>query len=404
MNWIWYLLLLISLIAAMATGHVSTVTQTVVDAAGTAVTVAFGLIGIMTLWLGMLKIAEAAGLVRLLARLAAPLSRRLFPGIPPNHPAFGSIMLNLSANWLGLGNAATPFGIKAMEQLQTLNSDKETADDAMIMFLGLNTAGLTLAPITIIGVRTALGSAEPAAIVGPSLFASAAATVTAVAAAKLYGAAARKRLDAAKLATAGVALFMVFTLAFIIKYVHIPQAADLLRSAVRLLSAWLIPVLLLIIPTVGMMRRVKIYEVFVEGAKEGFHTAVRILPYLTAVLAAAGLFRSSGAMEVLVRLLSPLTERVGMPAEVLPAALLRPLSGSGSLGLITELMKTHGPDSFIGNLASTLYGCTETTFYVIAVYFGAVGIKKTRYAVPVGLTADLAGMAAALFICRFLFL
>ena len=331
-----------------------------------------------------------------------------------DHPAIGAMMLNVSANWLGLGNAATPFGIKAMEHLQDLNEDKDSASNAMIMFLGLNTASITLIPMTIIGVRTSLGSQHPAAIIGTTIFASLMATLTAILVVKLFSNLSlgvrgifRNLLRAWKWWTALVLLILLLLTA---KHTGVGAAVDALlppdtlKRVISFISTWAIPALLLIIPILAAIKKIKVYEVFVEGAKEGFQVAVRIIPFLVAILAAIGMFRASGAMEFLVGLLTPVTHLIGMPGEILPAALMRPLSGSGTLGIITELLETHGPDSFIGYLASTIYGCTETTFYVIAVYFGAVGIKNTRFAIPAGLIADAVGVLAALFICRMVFL
>lgn len=413
MNYIWLFLILISIATAAVTGKIAALTQSALDMAGTAVSISIGLVGIMTLWLGMMKIAEAAGFIRHLARLLTPVSKKLFPGIPADHPAVGSMMLNISANWLGLGNAATPFGIKAMEQLQELNADKERASDTMIMFLGLNTAGLTLAPMTIIAVRAGLGSADPGAIIGTTLFASAMATIAAVVAVKFFGRMSHGFKGSFKLSKSvcisGIILSAAVVGVILLKRSGAFQdnhsaALAAFRQVVQFFSTWTIPFLLFVIPATAMMKKIKVYEVFIDGAKEGFQVAVRIIPFLVAILVAIAMFRASGAMEVFVRLISPLTALIGMPAEVLPAALMRPLSGSGTLGIITELLKTHGPDSFISNLASTIYGCSETTFYVIAVYFGAVGVKKTRYAIPAGLIADLVGVLAALFICRIIFL
>lgn len=413
MNYIWLFFMVTGITAAAMTGNMANLTQSALDAAGNAVNIALGLIGIMTLWLGIMKIAEAAGMIQRLARLLTPVSRQLFPDIPADHPAVGTMMLNISATWLGLGNAATPFGIKAMEQLQELNNDKETAGDAMIMFLALNTAGITLVPMTIIGVRAGLGSTNPGAIIGTTIFASATATIAAIASVKFYGRLSRGTKGFFRLSKSAWLGGLVLTAAAVgvillkrsgvFQFNH-PTGLAVFRQVVQFLSTYTIPFLLFAIPVTGALKKIKVYEVFIEGAKEGFQVALRIIPYLVAILVAVAVFRSGGAMALLTRVVSPLTSLIGMPAEILPAALLRPLSGSGSLGVITELLKTHGPDSFIGNLASTIYGCTETTFYVIAVYFGAVGVKKTRYAVPAGLTADLAGVLASLFICRLVFL
>jgi len=406
MNAIWLILLCGAVLVGALSGRINQVTGAAFSSAESAVTIALGLIGIMTLWLGILKVAEEAGMIRLLARLIRPLSRRLFPQVPPDHPAMGAMLLNISANWLGLGNAATPLGIKAMEHLQELNDDKERATDAMILFLALNTASITLVPMTIIAVRASLGSAHPAEIIGPTILSSLCATLAAIAAVKLFvagttGTGLSPRVIVKFIFALLLAAVLVILILRLGRSGYLPS--ETFKTAVGLLSTWAIPALLFIIPLMAVFKRVRIYEVFIEGAKEGFQVAVRLIPFLVALLVAIGMFRASGALEFLVRLLSPITNLIGMPAEVLPAALVRPLSGSGALGVITELLETHGPDSFIGRLASTLYGCTETTFYVIAVYFGSVDVKKIRYAVPAGLIADAAGILAALLVCRAVF-
>ncbi len=417
MNYVWLFLVLLALLIGAVTGQIKEVTEAAFDTASTAVDIALSLIGIMTLWLGIMKIAEDAGLIRILARAIRPISNFLFPSIPQDHPAIGAIVLNLSANWLGLGNAATPMGIKAMEHLQTLNREKDTASDAMIMFLALNTASITLIPMTIIAVRTGLGSNQPTAIIGTTIFSSLMATITAISVVKLIQTIAKGRQQFANqqenrsaiwraiAVTTAIAVSIYVLIQFnVIQYIAAVFPGEWFRIGINALSVWAIPILLFLIPLIGILKKVKIYEVFVDGAKEGFQVAVRIIPFLVAILVAIGMFRASGAMELFVQLISPFTNLIGMPAEILPAAIMRPLSGSGALGVITELLKTHGPDSFIGNLASTLYGCTETTFYVIAVYFGAVQVKKIRYAIPAGLTADIVGVLAAVFICRMMFL
>ncbi|NOY59435.1 MAG: spore maturation protein [Calditrichaeota bacterium] len=414
MNYIWLFLIAVSVVVAAFTGHIGAITKGAFDSAKTAVDIALGLIGIMTLWLGMMKIAEEAGLVKVLARLIRPVSARLFPEIPRDHPAIGAMMLNISANWLGLGNAATPFGIKAMEELQTLNPQKDTASNSMIMFMGLNTASITLVPMTIIAVRSGLQSSDPTAIIGPTIFSSFMATITAVLAVKTFASfengLAGFKSEISK-SWKGWTFFFAILIAILLamKYhIFTPITENLpphlFKNLITLISRWTIPLLLLLIPSMAILKKIKIYEVFVEGAKEGFQVAVKIIPFLVAILVAIGMFRSSGAMDFFVTIISPLTNLIGMPADVLPAALMRPLSGSGTLGIITELLKTHGPDSFTGQLASTIYGCTETTFYVIAVYFGAVQVKKIRYAVPAGLIADMVGVLAAVFISRMMFL
>ncbi len=411
LNYLWFGLAVIAIVVGAVTGHLKEVTDAAVDSAGKSVDIAFGLIGIMAMWLGIMKIAEEAGLVRVLARAIRPISRRLFPDVPQEHPAMGMMLLNISANWLGLSNAATPLGIKAMEELQTLNDKPDTATNAMVMFLAINTASITLIPISIIAVRQALGSANPYEIIGPAVFSSTMATITAVTATKVLEKLGEGRLWQSlrshsrtilailALAAGVVALILTGAMSSLLSFLP----PNFFRNAVNFLSMIAIPLLIFLILSAGLYRKVKVYEVFVDGAKEGFEVAVKIIPFLVAILVAVGMFRASGAMDVFVRIVSPVTNLIGMPAEALPVAFTRPLTGSGTLGLATELMKTHGPDSFIGRLTSTMYGSTETTFYVIAVYFGAVGIKKTRHAVPAGLIGDAAGLLASLFICKLVF-
>lgn len=414
LNYVWFVLVMLAIIVAALNGQIQEMTQAVFTSAESAVKIALGLIGIMTFWLGLMRIAQESGLVRMLARLIRPISTRLFPDIPADHPAMGAMLLNLSANWLGLSNAATPLGLKAMEELQQLNPDKETASNSMVMFLALNTASITLIPATVIGVRASAGSANPAEIIGSTIFSSCCATTMAILAAKsfefLQGGwqfflrKIRANLKGLLIFLGIIGLLVLAITSGMVGWLFAWLPPGLFKKLVEFLSLWAIAFLIFIIPLVGMIRKVKIYEVFVEGAKEGFNIAIKIIPFLVAILVAIAMFRASGAMAYFVRLLSPVTDLIGMPAEVLPAALMRPLSGSGSLGIITELISTHGPDSFIGRLASTIYGCTETTFYVLAVYFGSVQIKNTRHAVPTGLLADLVGVLAAVFICRLLFL
>ncbi|HPG82254.1 MAG TPA: nucleoside recognition domain-containing protein [bacterium] len=414
MNYVWFGLVAIAFLTGAWQGNIEGVTKGALDSAGTAVNIALGLIGVMTMWLGIMKIAEEAGLVRILSRFIKPVSRRLFPEVPADHPAIGSILLNVSANWLGLSNAATPMGLKAMEQLQSLNEKKDTASNSMIMFLALNTGSITLIPMTVIAVRASLGSTNPTEIIGSTIFASTLATIFGVLAAKSFLA-----LDAGwghfvKSVRAAWRFFLITALAIaglivlvktgIIAALFSLLPPNLFRSLITLISTWAIPFLLFVIPLYAFIKKIKVYEVFIDGAKEGFNVAVRIIPFLVAILVAIGMFRASGAMDVFVYLLTPVTNLIGMPAEVLPAALMRPLSGSGSLGIITELLKSHGSESLIGRMASTIYGCSETTFYVVAVYYGSVQIKNVRSSIWVGLTADLAGILGTVFICRYLFM
>jgi len=391
------------------------ITNAALEYAGTAVNIALGLIGIMALWLGVMKVAEDAGLISLIAKWLKPVMKKLFPDVPADHPAMGSMIMNISANMLGLGNAATPFGLKAMEELDKLNPDKGTATNSMVTFLAINTAGLTLIPATAIAVRAAAGSSEPAIIIGTSIFGAGCATAAGITAAKVL-----EKFPVAggftiwiKNNSKGLSIFLLILLVLILIGVtgagsYILNGLQFIKPAlfkriIEIISIVAIPALIILFIGYGAFKRVRVYEQFVEGAKEGFNIAVRIIPYLVAMLMAIGIFRAGGAMDWLTYILGPVTNLIGMPAEALPMALMRPLSGSGSLGIMTEIIKVHGPDSFIGIMVSTFFGSTETTFYVLAVYFGAVNIKNMRHALPAGLIADIAGMLGAVFIVRLLF-
>ncbi len=392
------------------------VTNMALDYAGTAVNIALGLIGIMALWLGVMKVAEEAGLIAIIARALKPITKRLFPNIPSDHPAMGSMIMNISANMLGLGNAATPFGLKAMEELDKLNPKKGTATNAMITFLVINTAGMTLIPATAIAIRAAAGSSDPAIIIGTSLFGAFCATVVGLTATKIMEKFPIQKGDFAHWIKENIKAFIVFLLlvaaAALIIFTGLGSVLgstfsflnpDLFKGIIQIISTVAIPFLILFFIGFGAIKKVNVYTEFVEGAKEGFNIAIRIIPYLVAMLVAIGIFRAGGAMDLLIYILKPVTDFIGMPAEALPMALMRPLSGSGSLGIMAEIISTHGPDSFIGIMVSTFYGSTETTFYVLAVYFGAVNIKNTRHALPAGLLADIAGILGAVFIVRLLF-
>lgn len=388
-----------------------------IDAAGGAVTLAIGLIGVMTLFLGLMKVAEEGGLLRVIAKLLRPLLVRLFPDVPADHPAMGAIVMNLSANIMGLGNAATPFGIRAMQALDELNPHKGTATNAMALFLAINTSSVTLLPTGVIALRAAAGSDDPAGIVPTTLFATICSTTVAILAAKLYqrwwpmpaGEASDTRSGLAA-APSDQATGPVVTDAYPmwVSVAALAAVAALVPATVmwgRSIAPWIIPGLMLALLGYGFSRRVPVYECFVDGARDGFQVAVRIIPYLVAILVAIGMFRASGAMEMLIGPLGAVTARVGLPADALPMALLRPLSGSGAYGVLASIINdpTVGPDSYVGYLVSTLQGTTETTFYVLAVYFGAVGIRRIRHALAAGLTADLAGIVAAVAICMLLF-
>ncbi|MCH8096878.1 MAG: spore maturation protein [Proteobacteria bacterium] len=407
-----------------------------IDSATSSVTLAIGLIGVMALFLGLMKVAEAGGLLVIIAKTIRPLMVRLFPDVPPEHPAMGAMVLNLSANALGLGNAATPFGIRAMQELDTINPHKGTASNAMVLFLAINTSSVTLLPTGVIALRAAAGSADPAAIVPTTLFATICSTTLAIIAAKIYQRYSRVPADmpaeeapeddaigaALGIASAGPgaddplvapadgapqgegegaypAWVSVLALGGIVALIPLSVIYG------RVISPWIIPGIMIGLLGFGAARKVRVYEVFVEGAKDGFLVAVRIIPYLVAILVAVGMFRSSGALDVMVAAISPVTSLFGLPGEALPMALLRPLSGSGAYGVLASIINDPavGPDSYVGYLVSTFQGSTETTFYVIAVYFGAVQIKRIRHALWAGLTADVVGIAAAVFICSLLF-
>ncbi|MCW8813722.1 MAG: hypothetical protein OQK65_09350, partial [Chlorobium sp.] len=336
------------------------VTSAVLSYAGTAVTIALGLIGIMALWLGVMKVAEEAGLIRKIANFLKPFTRRLFPEIPSDHPAMSSIIMNISANMLGLGNAATPFGLKAMEDMEELNPNKGTASNSMVTFLAINTAGLTLIPATAIAVRAASGSSNPAIIIGTSIFGAFCATVAGVTAAKFiekfyletwsFSSWFRKNLKFFGIvALLFLAVVLFFSTGFASKFSDSFSSitAEGFKNFIEIVSTLAIPLLIIIFIGYGVIKKVKVYESFVEGAKEGFNIAVKIIPYLVAMLVAIGIFRAGGAMDWLIYILKPVTNLIGMPAEALPMALMRPLSGSGSLGVMSENLAVYGPDSFI---------------------------------------------------------
>lgn len=388
-----------------------------VDAAAGAVELAIGLVGVMTLFLGLMKVAEAGGMLIILARLIRPLMVRLFPEVPPDHPAMGAMILNLSANALGLGNAATPFGIRAMQELDRLNPHPGTATNAMALFLAVNTSSVTLLPTGVIALRAAAGSADPAAILPTTLLATIGSTSAALLATKLYQRLSPRPEPASALATRDPEATIDAqsmppqtegAYPLWISLTALAGLVGLIPLAVvfgRTLSPWILPTLMAGFLVFGAARRVAIYEVFVEGAKEGFQVALRIIPYLVAILVAVGMLRASGAMELLVGALAPLTTRFGLPAEALPMALMRPLSGSGAYGILAAIINDPaiGPDSYTGLLVSTLQGSTETTFYVMAVYFGAVQVRRMRHAMAAALTADAAGVMFAVIACHLLF-
>ena len=402
-----------------------------IASAGGAVDLALGLVGVMTLFLGLMKVGEAGGLLLIIAKLIRPLMTRLFPDVPPDHPAMGAMILNMSANALGLGNAATPFGIRAMQALESLNTRPGTATNAMALFLAINTSGITLLPTGVIAIRAAAGSADPAAILPTTLFATVCSTIAAIIAAKAYqrffpiGLAEPVPAESARPDTVageadaadqgatpideGVApvggsdaypaWVSVLALAAIIALIPVTLVWG------RTISPWILPSLMLGFLLFGAVRKVAIYEVFVEGAKEGFQVALRIIPYLVAILVAVAMLRASGALDAMVTVVGGVTAGFGLPAEALPMALLRPLSGSGAYAVMASIIQdpATGPDSYVGMLVTTLQGSTETTFYVLAVYFGAVQVRRMRHALAAALTADVVAVMAAVGICSWLF-
>lgn len=419
-NIIWLSMVLVATLTAAYTGRMDEVTKASFDSAKAAVTLAIGLIGPMALWLGVMKVAEAGGLLRIIARGMRPLMTRLFPEVPPEHPAMSAMIMNLSANALGLGNAATPMGIKAMQELDKLAAERGTATNAMCLFLAINTSSVTILPLGVITVRAAAGAQDPAGIFLPTLIATICSTTVAIIAARMLAgpdvsiSAVEYEKDAGEekpaapgflVGRAGKVMVAAFALlmagAMLYRGLTSP-AQDSFSGAVSAASAWLIPLLICGLLLFGYLRGVKVYESLTEGATEGFTTTIKIIPFMVAIFVAIGMLRASTALDQLIRFAAPLTELVGMPAEALSMALLRPLSGSGAFALMSEIVSRE-PDSFLSFLVSTLQGCTETTFYVLAVYFGAVGVRKTRHALPAALCGEAAGVIAAVAICHLLY-
>ena len=395
-----------------------------VDAAGGAVTLAIGLVGMMALFLGLMKVAEAGGLLTIIAKTLRPLMVRAFPEVPANHPAMGAMILNLSANALGLANAATPFGIRAMQELDKLNPVKGTASNAMALFLAMNTSSVTLLPTGVIALRVAAGSQDPAGILPTTLFATCVSTVAAFVAVKAY-----QRFSAAEPAetpdpavsesppVAPVSEAQVSDVSAEVSSGSYPVWVSVTALAAivgviplavvygEVVSPWIIPSLMVVLLGFGAARRVRVYEAFVDGARDGFQVALRIIPYLVAILVAVAMLRASGALDIIVGWLSPMTSAVGLPADALPMALMRPLSGSGAFGILASTIQDPaiGPDSYTGYLVSTFQGSTETTFYVLAVYYGAIQVRRIRHTLAAALTADVAGIAGAVIACSYLY-
>ena len=348
--------------------------------------ISLGLTGVLSLWMGVMKIGEKGGVVNVLARFLSPLFTRLFPDIPKNHPVYGNIFMNIAANMLGLDNAATPLGLKAMEGMQELNAKKDTATNPMIMFLVLNTSGLTLIPVSIMTYRFQCGAAQPTDIFVPILIATFIATIAGIIITALYQHI--NLLNRTLLLTLGGAIALIAALIGVFMQMKPEQMNAISSTAANVL---LFTVIITFI-VAGMRKRINVYDAFIEGAKEGFSTAVRIIPYLIAILVAIGVFRASGAMDWLIG-----------GIRWLPTAIMKPLSGSGARGMMVDAMNTYGADSFIGRLSCIFQGSTDTTFYILAVYFGSIGVSRTRHAVVCGLLADLAGVVAAIGVCYLFF-
>lgn len=467
MNWIWLGLIVVSILCGGFTGQMQAVTMRVFESSKEAVWLALKLVGIMAFFLGIMRVAQDAGLLRIVARWLRRPMRWLFPDVPEDHPAMSAMILNLGANMIGLANAATPFGIKAMIELDKLNQRKGVATDAMCLFLVINTSSLSLLPTGVMGLRAAAGSTDPAAIWLPTLLATMASTIVGITVVKLLQRARRFQLPdleepppapeesasgeeggappvdekvfgTAEKASLSVRVFVWFVIAAFFGaavyhyagwwllagkvsaaaaavkevFIVVPSVLEkilqvdppsLLYVIKNFFSFWAIPALIGGLLLFGLARKVKVYESLVEGAKEGFQVAVRIIPYLVAIIVAVAMFDASGAMDLLKASLGKLTGYAGMPAEALPMAIIRPLSGSGAFAYMSSVFNQYGPDSFVGNMVSVMQGSFETTLYVLAVYFGSVGVYRVRHALASGLLADLAGIIATVALCHAFF-
>ena len=426
-----------AILLAAFTGQMQAVTDSIVSSAGGAVDLAIGLVGLMAFFLGLMRVAEDAGLLRNVAHALGPLMRRLFPNVPADSPAMSAMILNIAANMLGLGNAATPFGIKAMEELDKLNSKTGTATNAMVLFLAMNTSALSILPSGVVSLRASVGSADAVGIFLPTWFASACATVVGVSAAVLFSrlpfyrrtepplkinpvAGGAVDTTASPEALAGEAaappvsdprptrqwlgrLFWLALVVLLARFVWGLRGQAPIDIITAVSGGWMLPTLVAALMLYGWVRGVRVYDSLAEGAKQGFQVAIRIIPYLVTILVVIGMFRASGGIDLIAGIIAPVTALIGMPPEVLPMALLRPLSGQGAFGVLAETMTAYGPDSLIGYMVSTFQGSTETTFYTLAVYYGAVGIRETRHTVPACLMADFAGILAAVFIVNLMF-
>ena len=407
LNYIWIGFFIIAFVVGLVkvifmgdTDVFTTMMNSTFESAETAFKISIGLTGALSLWLGVMRIGEQGGVINILSRVLSPVFTKLFPSIPKGHPATGSIFMNIAADMLGLDNAATPLGLKAMEQLQSLNKEKDTASNEMIMFLVLNTSGLTLIPVSIMVYRVQAGALQPTDIFIPILIATFFSTLAGIIITSIY-----QRINLFNktlLLTLGGMLAMVCGLIW-----GLGQLDKDTMNKVSTLSANIILMSIIIcFILAGVRKRINVYDAFIEGAKEGFNTAIRIIPYLVAILVAIAVFRASGAMNVLIGSIRWTIASLGVDArfvDALPTAIMKPLSGSGARGMMVDAMNTYGADSFVGRLSCIFQGSTDTTFYILAVYFGSVGIRKTRHAVACGLLADLAGVIAAIGVAYFFF-
>lgn len=400
LNYIWIAFFLAAFITAVIrlvfmgdTSVFPEIINSTFESSKTAFDISLGLTGVLSLWMGIMKVGEAGGVIQFFSRILSPVFCRLFPDIPKGHPVTGSIFMNLAANMLGLDNAATPLGLKAMEGLQELNPKKDTATNPMIMFLVLNTSGLTLIPISIMVYRAQLGAAQPTDVFVPILLATFFSTLTGILAVSAYQ----------KIPLINKPMLLLLGGVSIVVAAIIWAFTTLSREEMNLYSTNFANVFLFLIIIgfigAGIRKRINVYDAFIDGAKEGFSTAVRIIPYLVAILVAIGVFRASGSMEFLIQGIAKIIEWCGIDSSfvgALPTAIMKPLSGSGARGMMVDAMNTYGADSFVGRLACIFQGSTDTTFYILAVYFGSVGVSKTRHAVTCGLLADVAGIIAAI--------
>jgi len=407
LHYLWVFFFLIAFVVALCkliflgdTQIFSELVASTFDSAETGFKLSIGLTGVLTFWLGIMKIGENGGIVKIISKLISPFFVKIFPDLPKNHPAYGSIIMNIAANMLNLDNAATPIGLKAMKEMQEVNPSDDTASNPQIMFLVLNTSGLTLIPVSIMVYRAELGAANPADVFIPILISTFASTLVGLLVTSLFQKI--QLFNKVILAYLGSITLLIGGIVFL--FVSLPQ--EKVEIVSTLMSSIIIMSIITSFIVLAVRAKVNVYDSFIDGAKEGFNVAIKIIPFLVGILAAIGVFRTSGAMDYVVQMLAHFFEFIGVNTdfvEGLPTALMKPLSGGAARGLMVDAMKEHGPDSFIGQLVSTIQGTTDTTFYVLAVYFGSVGIKKTRHALAAGLSADAAGIITAIVIAYLFF-